>query len=87
MYVYTYHYNMYVYIYIYIYMYQTALANSTSLCIIKAANISRFVRVILAQGPCKSSMHRSNFNGWSPNGIQLKSMYTWNQVQVRMDNI
>ena len=24
---------------------------------------SRFVRVILAQGPCKSSLHRSNFNG------------------------
>ena len=24
---------------------------------------SRFVRVILAQGPCKSSLYRSNFNG------------------------
>jgi hypothetical protein len=24
---------------------------------------SRFVRVILAQGPCYSSLHRSNFNG------------------------
>ena len=38
---------MYVYIYIYIYIVYT----------------SRFVRVILAQGPCKSSLHRSNFNG------------------------
>ena len=24
---------------------------------------SRFVRVILAQGPCESSLHRSTFNG------------------------
>ena len=27
---------------------------------------SRFASVILAQGPCKSSLYRSNFNGWSP---------------------
>ena len=30
---------------------------------------SRFVRVILAQGPCYSSLRRSNFIGCSPKGI------------------
>ena len=31
---------------------------------------SRFVRVILAQGPCQSSLYRSNFTGYSPKGIR-----------------
>ena len=31
---------------------------------------SRFVRVILAQGPCESSLYRSNFTRCSPKGIQ-----------------
>ena len=34
---------------------------------------SRLVRVILAQGPCWSSLHRSKSNRWSPKGI--RNMY------------
>ena len=37
---------------------------------VKNRYTSRFVRVILAQGPCWSSLCRSKFNGWSPKGIQ-----------------
>ena len=39
---------------------------------------SRFVRVILAQGPCYSSLYRSNFNGWPPRRIQKKKFCSGN---------
>ena len=38
---------------------------------------SRFVRVILVQGPCESSLYRSNFNGLSPKGIQHCNRQQW----------
>ena len=34
---------------------------------------TRFVRVILGQGTCESSLCRSKSNGWSPMGILMKS--------------
>ena len=39
-------------------------------CVETIVYSSRFVRAILAQGPCESSLYRSNFNGSSPKGIQ-----------------
>ena len=39
----------------------------------KTGIASRLVRVILAQGPCESSLYCSNFNGCSPKGIQARS--------------
>ena len=38
---------------------------------------SRFVRVILAQGPCESALRRSNLNGRSPKGIRTMHIFMY----------
>ena len=70
--------TLYIYIYTHTCMYTINTANNTSNN--QSADDSntnrrndytyRFVRVVLAQGPCWSSLYRSNSNGWSPKGIQ-----------------
>ena len=42
------------------------------------------VCVILAQGPCQSSLHRSNLNGWSPKGIRTPGLH--NKIPVFSDS-
>ena len=46
----------------------TANIMMTSTCGIKHVYTSRFVRVILAQGPCYYSLYRSNFKRMIPEG-------------------
>ena len=57
--------SLYTYIYIYIYI----LCTESECNGPRLVYTSRFVRVILAQGPCSSSPYRSKFNGGSPKGI------------------
>ena len=45
---------------------------------------SRFARVILVQGPCRSSLYRSKFNGWSPKGIH-SSRRSSPAIHARLD--
>ena len=67
---------MYVYIYIYVYIDRyVQIYNNTHYIRIHIwliVHTSRFVRVILARGPCWFSLCRSKFNGWSPKGIRVQ---------------